>query len=274
MAVSSGSIYADAFARYFAYAASEPEGGPPEFVPYEGSESYSPVPYLAYVPVALISKALGLKFLATLYVMRLAGLFASAVLGAYAIAGAPHLKWIFFCTAMLPTAIYQRAEAQPGSFLRALVGVLEATTGSLDARIASMGSRIHPSTAPEEWLDFVARWLGLPWDDGLTLEQKQRLVRRAPELAQARGTRAGLEALLESLIPGPPRRFRVTDATAKPAPAQGFELRQETLENSNASSAEAAVRLVTVMRQFEMLQKAVLLGVEMNRRALEEVAHM
>ena len=68
--------------------------------------------------------------------------------------------------------------------------------------------------------------------------------------------------------------FRVTDATAKPAPAQGFELRQETLENSNASSAEAAVRLVTVMRQFEMLQKAVLLGVEMNRRALEEVAHM
>jgi len=68
--------------------------------------------------------------------------------------------------------------------------------------------------------------------------------------------------------------FRVIDATAKPAPAQGFELRQETLENSNASSAEAAVRLVTVMRQFEMLQKAVLLGVEMNRRALEEVAHM
>jgi phage tail-like protein len=111
-------------------------------------------------------------------------------------------------------SIYQRAEAQPGSFLRALVGVLEATTQGLDARIASMGSRIHPSTAPEEWLDFVARWLGVPWDDGLTLEQKQTIVRRAPELAQGRGTRAGLEALLESLIPGTPRRFRVTDATA------------------------------------------------------------
>jgi uncharacterized membrane protein len=105
----SGSIYADAFARYFAHADSEPEGGPPVFVPYEGSESYSPVPYLPYVPAALISKAMGLKFVATLYVMRLAGLFASAALGAYAIAVAPHLKWIFFCTAMLPTAIYQRA---------------------------------------------------------------------------------------------------------------------------------------------------------------------
>src|SRR5262249_44899229 len=65
-------------------------------------------------------------------------------------------------------AIYQRAEAQPGSFLRALVGVLETTTQDLDARIASMGSLIHPSTAPEEWLDFVVRWLGLPWDDGLS----------------------------------------------------------------------------------------------------------
>ena len=103
------SIYADAFARYFAHADSEPEGGPPIFVPYEGSESYSPVPYLAYVPAALVSKSLGLKFVATLYVMRLAGLFATALLGAYAIGVAPHLKWIFFCTAMLPTAIYQRA---------------------------------------------------------------------------------------------------------------------------------------------------------------------
>jgi phage tail-like protein len=111
-------------------------------------------------------------------------------------------------------AIYQRAEAQPGSFLRSLVGVLETTTHDLDARIAAMGTLIHPSTAPDEWLDFVARWLGLPWDDALTSAQKKAIVARAPELAGARGTRAGLEALLESLMPDTPRKFRVTDATA------------------------------------------------------------
>ncbi|HET8775149.1 MAG TPA: phage tail protein [Thermoanaerobaculia bacterium] len=111
-------------------------------------------------------------------------------------------------------SIYQRAEAQPGSFLRSLVGVLETTTQELDGRIASMAANIHPSTAPDDWLDFVARWLGLPWDDALTFEQKQAIVLRAPELARGRGTRAGLEALLESLLPGTPRRFRVTDATA------------------------------------------------------------
>jgi len=111
-------------------------------------------------------------------------------------------------------AIYQRSEESPGSFLRSLVGVLETTTQGLDARIAAMGSRINPATAPEPWLDFIARWLGLPWDDGLTLAQKKAIMTRAPELAKSRGTRAGLEALLESLMPGTPRRFRVIDATA------------------------------------------------------------
>lgn len=111
-------------------------------------------------------------------------------------------------------AIYQRAEAQPKSFLRALVGVLESTTQDLDARIAAMGSQVHPKSATPPWLDFIARWLGLPWDDALDPAQKKRIVARAPDLAKGRGTRAGLEALLESLLPRTPRRFRVTDATA------------------------------------------------------------
>jgi phage tail-like protein len=119
--------------------------------------------------------------------------------------------------ASLP-AIYQAEEERPDSFLRGLVGVLEATTQTLDARIATMGSQIHPATAPEAWLDFIARWLGLPWDDGMTIAQKRAIVDHAPELAKARGTRAGLETLMRALLPDSPqsgsRRFRVTDATA------------------------------------------------------------
>lgn len=111
-------------------------------------------------------------------------------------------------------SIYQREEEQPDSFLRALVGVLETTTHGLDRRIGSMGSHVHPATATEPWLDYIARWLGVPWDDALTLEQKKAIVMRAPDIAKLRGTRAGLEALLEALIPGSPPRFRVTDATA------------------------------------------------------------
>ncbi|HBY61325.1 MAG TPA: hypothetical protein DEH78_16005 [Solibacterales bacterium] len=50
------------------------------------------------------------------------------------------------------------------------------------------------------------------------------------------------------------------------------EIHQGRLEEANAGSAEAAVRMVNVLRQFEMLQKAVTLGGEMNRKAVEEVA--
>ena len=111
-------------------------------------------------------------------------------------------------------SIFQRDESRPNSFLRSLVGVLETTTQGLDANIGSMGSNIHPATAPEAWLDFTARWLGLPWDDTLNVTQKRAIVSNASQLAEKRGTRAGLETLLEALIPGTPRRFRITDATA------------------------------------------------------------
>ena len=42
-------------------------------------------------------------------------------------------------------------------------------------------------------------------------------------------------------------------------------LEQGSLENSNVPAAEAAVRLVNVMRQFDMLQRAVTLGTQMDR---------
>ncbi|HEY7335613.1 MAG TPA: flagellar hook basal-body protein [Bryobacteraceae bacterium] len=47
---------------------------------------------------------------------------------------------------------------------------------------------------------------------------------------------------------------------------------QGMLEQSNVGVADAAVKLVSVMRQFEMLQKAMTSGAEMNRQAIEEVA--
>jgi flagellar basal-body rod protein FlgF len=67
--------------------------------------------------------------------------------------------------------------------------------------------------------------------------------------------------------------FRVVDPSIKPSSAGGV-IQQGKLEASNTGSAESAVRLVSVMRQFEMLQKAVNLGGEMNRAAIEQVARV
>jgi flagellar basal body rod protein FlgG len=62
--------------------------------------------------------------------------------------------------------------------------------------------------------------------------------------------------------------------SADPKPATATEVHQGKLESSNVSSAESAVRLVGLMRQFEALQKAITLGGDMNRRAIEEVARV
>jgi len=66
--------------------------------------------------------------------------------------------------------------------------------------------------------------------------------------------------------------FRVTDPSVRSATPGSASVEQGKLEGSNTGSAEAAVRLVSVMRHFEMLQKAVTMGTEMNRAAVEQVA--
>ena len=49
---------------------------------------------------------------------------------------------------------------------------------------------------------------------------------------------------------------------------------QGKVENSNVAPAESAVRLVGLMRQFEMLQKAISITTDMNKKALEDVARV
>jgi flagellar basal-body rod protein FlgF len=63
-----------------------------------------------------------------------------------------------------------------------------------------------------------------------------------------------------------------TGTAAPAAPPAATAVEQGRLEDSNTGTAEAAVRLVSVMRQFETLQKAISLGAEMNRQAVEQVA--
>jgi flagellar basal-body rod protein FlgF len=60
--------------------------------------------------------------------------------------------------------------------------------------------------------------------------------------------------------------------TVSPQAATNAQVSQGKLESSNFAPAESAARMITVLRNFEMLQKAVKIGTEMNRQAVEEVA--
>jgi flagellar basal-body rod protein FlgF len=66
--------------------------------------------------------------------------------------------------------------------------------------------------------------------------------------------------------------FTPLDKTAAAPKAENVELLQGQLEQSNVAPADSAVRLISVMRQFEMMQKAMTLGMQMNQSAIQEVA--
>lgn len=68
--------------------------------------------------------------------------------------------------------------------------------------------------------------------------------------------------------------FKNTSPTVKPVPAPDVSVTQGKLEGSNVTAAESAVRLVGVLRQFEMLQKAVTVTSDMDKKALDEVARV
>lgn len=57
-----------------------------------------------------------------------------------------------------------------------------------------------------------------------------------------------------------------------PKLAEAAEIHQGNLESANVPVGESAVKLVSVMRQFEMMQRAITLGNDMNRLSIDEVA--
>jgi Predicted membrane protein (DUF2142) len=80
-----------------------------KFMPFAGTEGYSPVAYAPYVLAAAVGNLLGLDFPNMLLLMRFLGLIAFTAVAAYAIKLTPRLKWAFVLIAMLPVSIYNRS---------------------------------------------------------------------------------------------------------------------------------------------------------------------
>ena len=97
-------------------------------------------------------------------------------------------------------AIFRGTEGDPTGFLRSLTGVLESTSQRIDEKIRALGSYVDPETAPTDWLDYLARWIDLPWDDALPETAKRCLLQHAGTILERRGTRAGLERVLECVL--------------------------------------------------------------------------
>lgn len=140
--------YGEAFAEYRRLG-NGPAAGEPVFVPYQGSEAYTPVAYLPYTAVTLIGRALGSDFLSMLYAMRLIGLLLWTAIIAAAIALAPGLRWALLLIALLPSAQFGRAMVSAdgaATALAILVAALALRAGALGAPWHRLGERIAWTT--------------------------------------------------------------------------------------------------------------------------------
>jgi flagellar basal-body rod protein FlgF len=68
--------------------------------------------------------------------------------------------------------------------------------------------------------------------------------------------------------------FQNTDPSVVPQPMATPGVQQGKLEGSNVGVAGGAMRLVSIMRQFEMLQKAIGISSDMDTKAIQEVARV
>jgi uncharacterized membrane protein len=144
-------------------------GGETVFVPYGGSEGYSPLAYLPQAAAGLLARAAGLGFLETLYLMRLAGLVAMTAVVAYAIALAPALRWSLVAIAMLPSAVYGRAviNADAAAFAYALVVIAIFLRAVLGTRALPAGFRagwmlLCALSKPPNLVFVLLEWMRVP----------------------------------------------------------------------------------------------------------------
>ena len=82
---------------------------PAIFAPFAGTEGYTPIAYLPYIPAAVIGRLLRLEVPDLVLLMRLFGLAAFTAVTAYAIRVSPVLKWAFVLIAMLPVSLFNRS---------------------------------------------------------------------------------------------------------------------------------------------------------------------
>lgn len=96
---------------------------------------------------------------------------------------------------------------------------------------------------------------------------------------QQKGTTIGNLDLVKFTDPGAIQKrgnnyFQLADATKTPLEATDIEVHQGQIESSNVNTPAAAVQLVGVLRQFDMLQRAITLASDMQKSGIDEVARI
>lgn len=96
-------------------------------------------------------------------------------------------------------AIY-RENPSSAAFLTRFLSLFESTYVRLEAEFAGLTRYFDADGVPEEHLQWLADWVGVPLDDTWSVATRRAILARASELSKRRGTRAGLTALVELVL--------------------------------------------------------------------------
>lgn len=96
-------------------------------------------------------------------------------------------------------------------FTQRFVSAFDTVLASIFLTLDCLPAYFDPRLAPEDFLDWLADWVGLTVDESWTLERRRDVVSHAVELHSWRGTRRGLAKHLRLITGG---EVEITDSGA------------------------------------------------------------
>jgi phage tail-like protein len=98
---------------------------------------------------------------------------------------------------------------QEDDLARALVAAFDASLAAVVSTIDNFPAYLDPALTPDDFLDWLAGWVGLLPDETWPLQRRRALVAVASQVFRRRGTAAGLAMHLKLLTAG---EVEVTDS--------------------------------------------------------------
>jgi phage tail-like protein len=130
-------------------------------------------------------------------------------------------------------------------FLFRFVSIFQGVGDTVVHQIDTLAHMFDPTVAPEPMVQAMARWLGVDWlDSSIDGRLQREIVLKYAELIQWRGTKQGLETLLE-LLSGAPATVRDSGGVFAEgeSPAAEPHVRLD-VESAGWNSASDLVRIV------------------------------
>lgn len=85
-------------------------------------------------------------------------------------------------------------------FLMRFVDALDETLAPVLATLDGLNAYVDPWLAPEDFLDWLAGWVGIPLDDAWTVPQRRAIVAAAALVHRMRGTARGVAEALRLAV--------------------------------------------------------------------------